>query len=401
MKRMRSTIRQVAIGRPKRLSKRFTVLGFRWSERYPREGSCDRVLLYKLAFILLISAVSRFGHTQQTLASVSGKGLPAAPDCSPLQPSGGAFPEASSSISGIVLDANGGRLSGASATLTSTRVAEEHTLSSDGSGEFCFSGLPAGNFKLTITSPGMEPFVFPNIVLDAGERRELPQTSMAIAAVTTEVKVVLTHAEVAQEQVRAAEHQRVFGILPNFYSSYIWDAEPLDAKQKFDLAFHSITDPVEFVGTGIIAGAEQATDTFSGYGQGARGYTKRYGAAYADDVLGRVIGSAILPSLIHQDPRYFYKGSGSIRSRVFYAMSRALVTRRDDGQTEPNYSRLLGSFAAGGLANLYYPRADRGVGLTVADGLVGIAGHAADNLIREFLLRSLTPNVPVYEMGKQ
>ena len=134
---------------------------------------------------------------------------------------------------------------------------------------------------------------------------------------------------------------------------------------------------------------------------GSEGYAKRYGAAYADDVLGRVIGSAILPSLIHQDPRYFYKGSGSVRSRAFYAMSRALVTRADGGQTEPNYSRLLGSFAAGGLANLYYPRADRGVGLTLADGLVSIAGHAVDNLIREFFLRSLTPNVPAYEKGKR
>jgi hypothetical protein len=224
---------------------------------------------------------------------------------------------------------------------------------------------------------------------------------MAIAGATTEVKVVVTQAEVAQEQVKAAEHQRVFGILPNFYSSYIWDAEPLDARQKFDLAFHSITDPIEFVGTGIIAGAEQATDTFPGYGQGAEGYAKRYGAAYADEVVGRVIGSAILPSLIHQDPRYFYKGSGSVRSRVFYAMSRALVTRGDGGRTEPDYSGLLGSFAAGGLANLYYPRADRGVGLTLADGLVSIAGHAVDNLIREFFLRSLTPNVPAYEMGKR
>ena len=286
-------------------------------------------------------------------------------------------------------------------TLTSARDPEEQTLLSRSNGEFSFRELPAGNFKLTITSPGMEPFVFPNIVLDAGERRELPRISMAIAGATTEVKVVVTQAEVAQEQVKAAEHQRVFGVLPNFYSSYIWDAEPLDARQKFDLAFHSITDPIEFVGTGIIAGAEQATDTFPGYGQGAEGYAKRYGAAYADDVLGRLIGSAILPSVIHQDPRYFYKGSGSVRSRVFYAMSRALVTRGDGGRTEPNYSRLLGSFAAGGLANLYYPPADRGLGLTLADGLVSIAGHAIDNLIREFFLRSLTQNVPVYEKGKQ
>ena len=114
-----------------------------------------------------------------------------------------------------------------------------------------------------------------------------------------------------------------------------------------------------------------------------------------------MIGSAILPSVIHQDPRYFYKGSGSVRSRALYAVSRAVVTRGDHGRTEPNYSRLFGSFAAGGLANLYYPRADRGLGLTLGDGFVSIAGHAVDNLIREFLLRRITPNVPSYERGKQ
>jgi hypothetical protein len=356
-----------------------------------------------LVFILLSFAVSTFGYTQQTLAPVSGKDLPVAPGCSPLEPKDRAIsqPKASSTISGIVLDASGGRISGASLTLTSTGDAEKRVLVSDGTGGFSFGGLPAGTFKLTITSPGMAPLVFPDMVLDREERCELPQISMAIAGATTEVNVVVTPAEVAREQVKAAEHQRVLGILPNFYSSYIWDAEPLNARQKFGLAFHSITDPIEFVGTGVIAGAEQATDTFSGYGQGAEGYAKRYAAAYADDALGRLIGSAILPSLIHQDPRYFYKGSGSVRSRLVYATSRALLTRGDGGRTEPNYSRLFGSFAAGGLANLYYPRADRGVGLTLADGLVSIAGHVVDNLIREFFLRSLTPNVPAYEMGKR
>ena len=154
------------------------------------------------------------------------------------------------------------------------------------------------------------------------------------------------------------------------------------------------------LGSTASAGIGQARDSLPGYGQGAGGYAKRYGAAYADEVLGRLIGSALLPSLLHQDPRYFYMGSGSVRSRFFYAVSRAVVTRGDDGKTQPNYSRLFGSFAAGGLANLYYPRADRGIGLTLGDGFVGIAGHAADNVIREFLLRRLTPDVPGYARGK-
>jgi Carboxypeptidase regulatory-like domain len=378
------------------------MLTMRWSEEHPRRGLCDRALLLKAAFLLLMFAVPRLGQTQQAPTSVSAKGLLGAPNSLASGVNGTAMSraEASSSISGIVLDANGGTLINARITLTSANNSEERTLLSGSNGEFSFSELLAGDFKLTITSPGMEPFVFSDIALSVGERRELPSVSMAIAATTTEVQVVVTQTELAQEQVKAAEHQRVLGVLPNFYSSYIWDAAPLDAKQKFDLAFHSIADPVEFVGTGIVAGAEQATDTFPGYGQGAHGYAKRYGAAYADDVLGRLIGSAILPSALHQDPRYFYRGSGTVRSRVFYAVSRALVTRGDDGRTEPNYSRLLGSFAASGLANLYYPRADRGLGLTLGDGLVSIAGHAVDNLIREFFLRRLTPNVPGYERGQ-
>jgi Carboxypeptidase regulatory-like domain len=353
--------------------------------------------------MLLMCAFSCAAQAQLSLASISIDGLPNAPNPLLLGPGAASIfgAETSAIISGTVMDANGGALPGATVTLTWEKSAEQRTSVSGSNGEFAFGELPAGNFTLTATSPGMAPFVLPDIVLVAGERRALPQISMAVASTTTEVSVVVTQTELAQEQVKAAERQRVLGVLPNFYSSYIWDAAPLNSRQKLDLAFHSITDPVEFLGTGIIAGAEQAADTFPGYGQGVKGYAKRYGAAYADDALGRMIGSAILPSLIHQDPRYFYKGSGTVRSRVFYAVSRAVVTRGDDGRTQPNYSRVFASFAAGGLANLYYPRADRGLGLTLGDGFVSIAGHAADNLIREFLLRRLTPNVPNYERGKQ
>jgi hypothetical protein len=346
--------------------------------------------------------MSFLAHAQRSAALDFADSLPNAPDRSPLGLIAASVPgiEGSATISGNILDANGGFLPNASVVLTSADNAPERTSISDSQGQFSFGELPRGNFKLTITSPGMEPFVLADILLGAGEKRGLPQIIMAIAGTTTEVRIVITPAELAQEQVKALEHQRVLGVLPNFYSSYIWEAAPLNSRQKFDLAFHSITDPVEFIGVAIAAGAEQATDTFPGYGQGAEGYAKRFGAAYADDVLGRLIGSAVLPSLLHQDPRYFYKGSGSVRSRFFYAVSRAVVTRGDDGQTEPNYSRLFGSFAAGGLANLYYPRADRGLGLTLGDGFINIAGHAADNVIREFFLRRLTPNVPHYERGK-
>ena len=341
--------------------------------------ACQRNLLWLGALVLMCSLV--------------GNAL--------SQPAKALLPVRSSSISGSILDANGAALSGARLILAALDGTGERTQLSGSNGEFTFSELTAGTYKLTATSPGMESFVSSDIVLRAGERQELHQISLAVAGATTEVDVVIKQTDLAQEQINAAEHQRVLGILPNFYSSYIWDAAPLNTPQKFNLAFHSITDPVEFLGTGIVAGAEQANNTFSGYGQGAKGYAKRYGAAYADDAIGKMIGSAILPSWLHQDPRYFYKGSGSIRSRMFYAISRAVVTRGDDGHVEPNYSRVLGSFAAGGLANLYYPAGDRGLGLTFGNALIGTAGNAVDNLIREFLLRKLTSNVPVYENGQQ
>jgi hypothetical protein len=374
----------------------------RWRKRHALTRRSDWALLWNVA-CLLFCTLPRPAYAQLSAVLISADSLPDAPARSPLGLVADSLSavESASSITGTVLDANGGLLPGASVVLTSGDKAAERTSISDRKGGFSFGELPTGNFKVAITAPGMEPLVLADIHLGAGQKRELPHIVMAVAGTTTEVRVVVTSTQLAQEQVKAAEHQRVLGILPNFYSSYIWEAAPLNSRQKLDLAFHSITDPVEFMGTAIVAGAEQATDTFPGYGQGAEGYAKRYGAAYADEVLGRLIGSAVLPSLLHQDPRYFYKGSGSVRSRFFYAVSRAVVTRGDDGQAQPNYSRLFGSFAAGGLANLYYPRADRGLGLTLGDGFVSIAGHAADNVIREFLLRRLTPNVPGYARGKQ
>jgi hypothetical protein len=204
----------------------------------------------------------------------------------------------------------------------------------------------------------------------------------------------------ATEQLKTQEQQRVLGVFPNFYSSYLWDAVPLSSGQKYHLALHSIADPFAFVGTGAFAAIEQWHNTFPGYGKGAQGYAKRYGAAYADEALSRMIGSALLPSLLHQDPRYFYRGSGTKKSRALYAISAAVICRGDNGRLQPNYSYVLGSFAAGGISNLYHPASDRGVGLTIGNGFLNVAAHALDNLGREFVFRKLTPKVPNYAQGK-
>jgi hypothetical protein len=211
---------------------------------------------------------------------------------------------------------------------------------------------------------------------------------------------VATHADVAQAQVEAQEKQRVFKVIPNFYSSYIWNAAPMTPKQKFGLALRSTTDPVAFAVTAGVAGVEQWHNTFPGYGGGTDGYLKRYGATYADNMIGRMIGSAALPSLLHQDPRYFYRGNGSIKSRAWYAVSQAFVCRGDDGGTEPNYSHIVGVFAAAGISNLYRAPADRSASLTVRNSFIILGGSAATNLVREFLLRKITSNVPDFAQGK-
>jgi hypothetical protein len=211
----------------------------------------------------------------------------------------------------------------------------------------------------------------------------------------TEVQVGVSQTEVAEEQIKVEEKQRVLGVLPNFYVSYVPNAAPLNSKQKFKLAWKTVVDPFTLVFVGGAAGVEQAQNHFIGYGQGAQGYGKRFGAGYADTLTGTFIGSAILPSLLKQDPRYFYKGSGSAPSRILYAIANSVICKGDNRHWQANYSNILGSLAAGGISNLYYPAQDRnGAGLTFENAAIGIGGTAVANLFQEFLIRKLTRKVP-------
>jgi hypothetical protein len=158
---------------------------------------------------------------------------------------------------------------------------------------------------------------------------------------------------------------------------------------------------VTFLLTGAIAGLQQANNSFRGYGQGAQGYGKRYGADYANVVTGTFIGNAILPSLLKQDPRYFYKGSGSTRSRILYAIANSVICKGDNGRWQPNYSDILGGLAAGGISNLYYPAQDRnGAALTFENAAIEIGATAAANLLQEFVIRKLTPNARHHDPAK-
>jgi hypothetical protein len=270
---------------------------------------------------------------------------------------------------------------------------------SDYDGRFSFSDVPPGSFHLTITSAGFAAQTFAGN-LRSGENYVVPQIVLPIATASTEIRVVPSQIEVAEEQIKEEEKQRALGFIPNFYVSYVPNAAPLTPKQKFELAGKTIVDPVTFGLTAAIAGLQQANRNFSGYGQGAQGFAKRYGAAYADTATSTLIGSAILPSLLKQDPRYFYKGTGSKRSRFLYAVANSVICKGDNGHWQANYSSILGSLAAGGISNLYYPANDRGAGLTFENTLIGIGATAAANVLQEFVIKKLTPNAPNHPPAK-
>jgi hypothetical protein len=182
---------------------------------------------------------------------------------------------------------------------------------------------------------------------------------------------------------------------------YAPDAPRLTSKQKFNLAWRSLIDPVTFLSVGFFAGVEQANNTFSGYGQGTQGYAKRFGAGYADTLTGTLIGGAILPSWWKQDPRYFYKGTGTVPSRALYAIAAAVICKGDNGHWQANYSGIVGGLASGGISNLYYPASSRnGAALTFENALIGTGESAIANLFQEFVVRHLTPHVPNYGSAK-
>jgi hypothetical protein len=304
------------------------------------------------------------------------------------------------SISGTIVDQSGAVVAGAHLLLTTTPAqSQKHETLTGDNGEFSFTNVAAGAFQLTITSAGFAPQTSSG-TLAPGEVRLVRQIALAVAANVTDVQVALSQTQVAEEQVKDEEKQRVLGVIPNFYVTYDPHPLSLSSRQKFELAWKTTIDPVTFAIVGGIAGVQQAQNTFSGYGQGAQGYAKRYGASYADVAIGTFIGSAILPSLLKQDPRYFYKGTGSKTSRSLYAIAFAVICKGDNGRWQPNYSNILGNLAAGGISNLYYPAQNRnGAALTFENAVIGIGATAAANLVEEFLMRRLTPNLPKHDQS--
>lgn len=187
-----------------------------------------------------------------------------------------------------------------------------------------------------------------------------------------------SQSDTSAEQLRAQEHQRVMGVMATFNTTSRKDALPLTPGQKFQLFFKSSTDPWPFLLAGAVAGIGQADDSYEEWGQGAQGYAKRFGAAYSDAFIGNFFGNAVLPVILHEDPRYFQKGTGSPTKRFLWAAASTVWCRRDNGQWGPNYANVAGNLIGAAISNVYYPASEHTVSNTINDGLTvsaeGIVG---------------------------
>ena len=295
---------------------------------------------------------------------------------------------ATGTVIGVIADDTGAPIVQATVTLMADGASPlEVATGVDGS--FTLSNVPAGSFQLTVAAPGFAEQTLSGSVA-AGEIADLMEIRLQLS-VAVSVEVTPSVAEIAEQQIKEQEQQRVLGFVPNFFVTFNPDAAPLNTRQKFQLSWKAHIDPVQFAFVAGVAGVQQWRGEHSGFGDGPSGYAKRYAAAYATVWTRSMITQVLLPSLFQQDPRYFYKGTGSTGSRFVYAISRTVIRKGDNGRWQPNYSGILGSLASGAISNFYYPEADRrGVRLTLENAALGMAGAAVGHLAQEFLFGRIT-----------
>jgi hypothetical protein len=308
----------------------------------------------------------------------------------PAQPS--SVPEAEmGAIFGSVTDENGDAVAVATVVLEGASLGDHRSVVTNENGFFQLKNLNPGTpYHLAVTASGFTEWTSREIILQPGQFLDLTDVKLQIATLVTTV-VAVNSVQPAVEQVSIEEKQRVLGIIPAFYVVYNHEGvAPLTTKLKFNLALRTTVDPFTFFGSAFLAGLNQAANTPK-YGQGAEGYGERVGAVYANGFTNILIGGAVLPSLLHQDPRYFYQGTGTKKSRIFHALSSPFICKGDNGLWQPNYSSIGGDLASGAISNAYYPASERGLGLVFQSTLLSIGGRMADTLMKEFLLSKFAP----------
>jgi Carboxypeptidase regulatory-like domain len=294
-------------------------------------------------------------------------------------------------IAGTVTDTNGDLIPGAVITIETGSQTPQSAVAND-NGLFQIDNvIPGTAYQVTVSAKGFVDWKSSIVSLSPGQFDILTDVKLSILGDAASVIVVASREELATEQVKLEEKQRVLGFIPNFYVSYDKNAAPLTPKLKFELALKISIDPVTFAGTSFLAATDQASH-YPDYVEGMKGYGQRFGSIYVNDLTDIMIGGAILPSILHQDPRYFYQGTGTNKSRLMHALSSPIICKGDNGRWQPNYSSLGGYLASGAIANTYYPEANRGPGLVARTFAVDFSANVANGILQEFVLRKLTRN---------
>jgi hypothetical protein len=294
------------------------------------------------------------------------------------------------SISGTVAGPDGSPVIQALVTLVQNGKTVQQAQTAD-NGQFSFAGVAPGTYWLTITASGFETQSV-SAVVHPGQMYTVPRIPLALAPLITTVKVTPSRAEVAHYQLQHEEKQLVLGFIPNYMVTYYSHTAPLTAREKFQLTEKTVFNPFTLGLTTAFVGGEQAAGMYSGYGNEEKSFAKRFGASYATLGVGAFLSDALLPSILHQDPRFYYKKNGSVGSKLLYAITRSFICKGDNGHWQPDYSAVLGHFAAGGIANLYLPQQNRnGWGTTLENGMIGIGFDAIANILQEFVIPKVTP----------
>jgi len=301
-------------------------------------------------------------------------------------------PKDPGSITGTVTDAYGDIVPSATVVIERANGGDRKSLVANDNGYFAAAGLaPNVSYRVTISAPGFDPWIAPPVTLTPGQYFEVTGIKLKLGSAVTSVTVTSNPIEIATEQVQIEEKQRILGFVPNFYVVYDSEnAAPLSSKLKFQMAYKVAVDPVSIFGAAFLATINQAGDT-PDFQQGWKGYGQRFGAAYADGAIDIMLGGAVLPSLLHQDPRYFYQGTGTTKSRLRHALSNPFIARGDNGRLQPNYSSLGGDLITSAISNAYYPASNRGAAFTFENFAVSTGAREVSSILQEFVLRKLTP----------
>ena len=330
----------------------------------------------RVALALAVGLVS--GHDARA------QRLPDAPSAMVEQSAGLAL----GSVSGVVKDIGGTPVGDATVKLAGAAGAAREAVTDD-AGAFRLDALPAGAYTVTVSAEGLENGSV-TVTLAEGERKALPVFLLPVATVKSEVTAV-SQKQMADIQIAEEEKQRLFGILPNFYVAYDEDTVPLDTGQKYKLAVRTAIDWTVFVSVAVTSGIQQGVGTPHEWNQNLTGYGQRFGANLAGTEVGIFLEGAVLPGVFHQDPRYFYKGKGTVRSRVWWALKQTVEQRGDNGRWQPGYANITGDVASSAVTTELFPQNNINWGKTVGVNLgLALVGDAIGNVLEEFVFNHVT-----------